>query len=205
MKFFQDPVDRFIARLSIALLILTIIVVCLSSCATPKTITDNKTDITTSTSTDSLSGGSLSLVEGHNDTKVEQSQQTDSTSSEHTNIVADLTFVPSGGTFNPTTGEITGIQNAKLQADINKLNHTIRSQDTRIHILQDSLTMAMDSLAHYKNLSSQEKHEEIHAEQDAPSKPFGWRFCVGCTILFWIIVTAFAVRLGIKIYTHGAV
>ena len=177
----------------------------MAACATPKVTVDSHVDTSDNTDIDSLRHGNDLTTIIHTELSTGHTQNTDSSSVSSTNIAAELTFGPNGGTFNPLTGEATGVQSAKIQADINKLNRTISDQKTEITLLRDSITSIKDSLTYYRNQSNSQVREEIHTTQDAPSKPFGWKFCIVCTILFWIIVAYFIIWIVIKIYTRGRV
>lgn len=171
----------------------------MAACATPKVTVDSYVDTSVNTDIDSLQHGSDSTTIEHTELSAGHTQHTDSSSATSTNIAAELTFGPNGGTFNPLTGEATGVQSAKIQADINKLNRTISDQKTEIALLRDSITSIKDSLTYYRNQSSSQVKEEVHSQQDAPSKPFGWKFCIVCTILFWLIVLLIILIIIIRI------
>jgi len=157
------------------------IAVAMAACATPKVTVDSHVNTNTEVESDTLIQSSSTQTSIHTELSSQNTQHTDSSSVSSTNIAAELTFGPNGGTFNPLTGEATGVQSAKIQADINKLNRTISDQKTEITLLRDSITSIKDSLTYYRNQSNSQVREEIHTTQDAPSKPFGWKFCIVCT------------------------
>lgn len=159
------------------------------SCATPKTITESHVDTEIKTNTDSIEAGSKIVVQQHAESKEENNQHSDSTSSSQTSIIAELTFVPEGGTYNPRTGDLTGIRSAKLQADINKMDRTIKDQHTQIATLNDSITTLQDSLVYYKQQATIISKEDIHEEKESAYKQFWMRFFVICTILFWLLIS----------------
>lgn len=171
----------------------------MAACATPKVTVDSHVDTSVNTDIDSLRHGNDSTTIVHTELSTGHTQHNDSSSVSSTNIAAELTFGPNGGTFNPLTGEATGVQSAKIQADINKLNRTISDQKTEIALLRNSITSIKDSLTYYRNQSSSQIKEEVHSQQDAPSKPFGWKFCIVCTILFWLIVLLIILAIIIRI------
>ena len=174
----------------------------MAACATPKVTVDSFVDTSVNNDIDSLLYGGDSTTSVHTELSAGNTQHTDSSSISNTNIAAELTFGPNGGTFNPLTGEATGVQSAKIQADINKLNRTINDQKTEITLLHDSITSIKDSLTYYRNQSNSQVKEETHTTQDAPSKPFGRKFCIVCTILFWLIVALIILAFIIRIRSY---
>ena len=195
-------VPKYLKQIGLALMTLMLIVLT-PSCATPKHTADSHIDTTENKVEEQQQAGAEQVTQQHMDAQTDVQQHTDSTTTSKTNLVVEFTFVPGGGTMNTKTGDVSGVASAKLQADIEHLQHTIRDQDTQIHVLRDSLTAARDSLNTYRNQSNLQLSEDTHEEQDAPSKPFGWRFCITCTVLFWLIIAYYIARIVIKIYTHG--
>ena len=195
-------VPKYLKQIGLALMTLMLIVLT-PSCATPKHTADSHIDTTENKVEEQQQAGGEQVTQQHTDAQTDVQQHTDSTTTSKTNLVVEFTFIPGGGTVNTKTGDVSGVASAKLQADIEHLQHTIRDQDTQIHVLRDSLTAARDSLNTYRNQSNLQLSEDTHEEQDAPSKPFGWRFCITCTVLFWLIIAYYIARIVIKIYTHG--
>ena len=195
-------VKKYLKTIGLALMTL-IITLSMPSCATPKYNAESHTDLTENKVEGKQQSGAESLTQQHSDEHTNTQAHTDSTATSKTNLFVDVTFVPGGGTINPKTGDMSGVASAKLRADIQRLQHTITDQNTQIHHLKDSLSAARDSLNTYMAQSDRHELSDTQEAQDAPSRPFGWKFCITCTVLFWLIVAYKIVRIALKIYTQG--
>lgn len=195
-------VKKYLKTVGLALMAL-IIMVFIPSCATQKRTTDAQIRRVDDTATEQLHAGSIFDSRTKMHLLDEQTNHQDSMAMQKTNLIVEFTFIPNGGTVNTITGEMTGIASANMQADIEQMQHKINDKEKRIQALSEQLIAARDSINATQTNEHTESDEDIHEQQDSLSRPFGWKFCIICTILFWIVVAYKIVTIILKIYTRG--
>lgn len=121
-----------------------------------------------------------------------QQDQRDSTTQQNTQrTVIEFTFYPNGS-YNHKTGEANGVQNVRQSEELTSLQQKISSQQLTIDCLSDSIRALNNKLT---------IDDRLNHDESERAYPVGWKFCLVCTCLFWLIVLGFLIRIAWKIYS----
>lgn len=175
-----------------------LIALCVTSCRAARTISQSAQYHQTTEENSGLKSETDSAAHA---LTIHETDSLDSTNVVHSNIIYEFTFVAEGGSYNTKTGEANGVAGAKLQANIDELNRTVREKDTRIEQLSTELHAARDTISNLRSeLASHLTNDEQVAPAPKPSKPFGWKFCIWSTVILWLLVLYNIIRWLIKLY-----
>lgn len=193
-------VPSYLRSIGLALMAIILLVV-IPGCASKKTVSTNHTTLDQHQTTEENSGLKSETDSAAHALTIHETDSLDSTNVVHSNIIYEFTFVAGGGSYNTKTGEANGVAGAKLQANIDELNRTVREKDTRIEQLSTELHAARDTISNLRSeLASHLTKDEQVAPAPKPSKPFGWKFCVWSTAILWLLVLYNIIRWLIKLY-----